>query len=218
MSTLLTLRHLSKSVKYTTLGKSWCTQSKIPFVIAPIHNMTPQVKTLTQKQSQPASASTESSDEWRIIYRLPLIRLASAFNRVKIPYGLLNACVVPASFAMEYSAQLPSGTASLISAVGITSWLTLAIFSMAIQNLVGIMYVNDTNDRMKLAYVDYWGKRHDVSINLDDLVPEWEKEKPSKFNFYQTLTLFSNDKVKYKLLQRYGTIEDPETFASIFGE
>ncbi|XP_013114413.1 transmembrane protein 186 [Stomoxys calcitrans] len=168
-------------------------------------------------QQQKGTVGPPENNEWRSIYRLPLIPLASAFNRLKVPYAYLNVVVIPGAFALENASQLPPTTAILISSVGITTLLTLSICSYFIRNLVGIIYINDDNDKLKVAYVDYWGKRHDQVIELKDLVPENEKRRPAKQDFYQSLTLYSNDKVKYKLLQRFGHIEDPEVFVTLFG-
>uniref|UniRef100_A0A1I8M0S4 Transmembrane protein 186 n=1 Tax=Musca domestica TaxID=7370 RepID=A0A1I8M0S4_MUSDO len=223
MTTLLALRGLSR----TWRGVATKTSVIKPKEMAPylrssneisrsIGSTTTAVRQREQQQQQPTQTNNE--DEWRTIYRLPLIRLASAFNRVKIPYGVFNALSIPGAFALEQASQLPPSTATLFAAVGLTSWMTLSICSMLTKNLVGIMYLNDDNDKLKLAYIDFWGKRNDVVIDLDDLVPENEKKRPSKFDWYQTLTLYSNDKVKFKLLQRFGQVEDPEAFVAIFGE
>ncbi|KAM7345503.1 transmembrane protein 186 [Cochliomyia hominivorax] len=213
MSTLLSLRHLGKIVKLSTANK-------FPGdLLNSNRNLLPATQCLATKVSTSDTNNlTDNKDEWRIIYRLPLIRLASAFNRVKVPYGMLNGITLPAAFALEQASQLPPATATLIGVVGLTSWCTLAICSLFIRNLVGIIYINDNSDKLKLAYVDYWGKRHDVCVQLDDVIPEMEKSRPSKFDFYQTISLYSDDKVNYKLLQRFGNIEDLETFVAIFGE
>lgn len=213
MSTILALRQLGKVLKYSPLNKTHGNLLKHQ------HKLLPATQYLaTKANAGTVNSSANNQDEWRIIYRLPLIRLASAFNRVKVPYGMLNGLVIPAVFALEQAAQLPAHTATLVGVVGLTSWCTLSICSLFVRNLVGIIYINDNNDKLKLAYVDYWGKRHDVCVELDDVIPEMEKEKPSKLDFYHTICLYSDEKVKYKLLQRFGSIEDPETFASIFGE
>ncbi|XP_073812491.1 transmembrane protein 186 [Musca autumnalis] len=219
MSTVLALRGLCRTwggISSQTFAKK-------------VNKMPPYLKTASEI-SRPLSSSTTAirqrqeqnrssdADEWRTVYRLPLIRLASAFNRVKIPYGIFNAIAIPGAFAMEQASQLPASTATLVGAVGLTSWMTLSICSLLTKNLVGIIYINDDNDKLKVAYIDFWGKRNDVVIAVDDLVPESEKQKPSKFDFYQTLTLYSNDRVKFKLLQRFGQVEDPEAFVAIFGE
>ncbi|XP_023299692.2 transmembrane protein 186 [Lucilia cuprina] len=212
MSSVLALRQLGNSLKYSSTVKNYGNLLRnSPLQI-------PLAQCMATKVNSKTTNTPAFQDEWRIIYRLPLIRLASAFNRVKIPYGILNGLTIPAAFALEQASQLPPTTAMLISAVGLTSWCTLAISSLFVRNLIGIIYVNDSNDKMKLAYVDYWGKRHDVCFNVDDVIPESEKSRPAKFDFYQSLRLYSDDKVNYKLLQRFGSIEDPETFVTIFGE
>ncbi|XP_075169519.1 transmembrane protein 186 [Haematobia irritans] len=207
MSKLLSLSNLRAVLKSSnTLAKI-----QTPNICRPLTGY----RTATSKSS--AQSVAAQTDEWRSIYRLPLIPLASAFNRLKVPYAYLNMITVPGSFALEQASQLPPTTAILISSVGITTLLTLSICSYFIRNLIGIIYINDDNDKLKFAYVDYWGKRHDVVVELNDVVPESEKRKPSKYNFYQTLTLYSDEKVKYKLLQRFGNIEDPEVFVTLFG-
>lgn len=218
MSTLLALRSLSKALKLPATAKYYAKMP--PYINASNTMLLRNIATNhTQQQQRPATVGTPTAgDEWRTIYHLPMIRLASAFNRVKIPYGILNAVVIPGAFAMEQATQLPPTTAMFISAVGVTTWMTLAICSYFVKNLVGFVYLNDNNDKLKLAYVDYWGKRCDIVIDLDDLVPESEKLKTSKFDFYQSLTFYSDEKMKYKLLQRFGSIEDREAFIAIFGD
>ncbi|XP_065368508.1 transmembrane protein 186 [Calliphora vicina] len=213
MSSILALRHLGNALKYTPATKNYGNLLKNHLTLSPAT----QCMVTKANINNPNTPST-NDDEWRIIYRLPLIRMASAFNRVKVPYGMLNGITIPAVFALEQASQLPPTTAVLVGAVGVTTWCTLAISSLFIRNLIGIIYINDNNDKLKLAYVDYWGKRHDVCVELADVVPEGEKSKASKFDFYQSLCLYSDDKVNYRLLNRFGMIEDPETFASIFGE
>lgn len=217
MSTLMALRHLGKTIKNTNAIKSHGGLFRFPLSKTPATQYL-NIKLQMATNSPASHVNNNNNDEWRIIYRLDLIRLASAFNRVKIPYGFLNGVTVPGAFALEQASHLPPSTSLLIAIVGLSSWCTLAICSFFIRNLIGIIYINDTGDKLKLAYVDYWGKRQDAFIDLDDLIPESEKAKPSKFDFYQTLCLYSDSKIKYKLLQRFGSIEDLQTFVAIFGE
>lgn len=216
MSTLMALRHLAKTLRSVhTIKSPGSSLHRLRLLNKPAIQF---LNTKNQMATMPSTSPVNSDDEdWRIIYRLGLIRLASAFNRVKIPYGILNGVALPGAFALEQISQLPPSTSLLIATVGLSTWCTLAITSLFIKNLIGIIYVNDKGDKIKLAYVDYWGKRQDVCIDLDDIIPESEKAKPSKFDFYQSLCLYSDDKTKYKLLQRFGSIEDPETFVAIFG-
>ncbi|TMW53634.1 hypothetical protein DOY81_001271, partial [Sarcophaga bullata] len=216
MSTLMALRHLGKFLANANTIKNHGCLFRLPLSKMPA---TQYFNTkLQMATNSPAShVNNNYNDDWRIIYRLDLIRLASAFNRVKIPYGFLNGITVPGAFALEQASHLPPSTSLLIAIVGLSSWCTLAICSFFVRNLVGIIYINDTGDKLKLAYVDYWGKRQDACIDLNDLIPESEKAKPSKFDFYQTLCLYSDNKIKYKLLQRFGSIEDHRRFHSSNG-
>lgn len=106
----------------------------------------------------------------------------------------------------------------LVAIVGVTSCLTLALSSLVFKNLVGFIYVNESNDKLKIAFINYWGEREDRIINVNDLIPNWEQKKPHKLVFYQLILLHSDPKVKYKLLHRHGAIENPYAFATLFGE
>ncbi|KAL9919214.1 transmembrane protein 186 [Glossina fuscipes fuscipes] len=161
---------------------------------------------------------TVDENQWETIYHLPLIRLASAYNRVKKPYGLFTALAIPAAYGLEHASQLPPSAGMLVAIVGVTSCLTLALSSLAFENLVGFIYVNESNDKVKLAFINYWGERDDRIINMNDLILSWEQKKPIKLGFYQLILLHSDPKVKYKLLHRHGAIENSQAFAALFGE
>ncbi|XP_067627655.1 transmembrane protein 186 [Eurosta solidaginis] len=167
-----------------------------------------------------ATAATTQSNttNWITIYRLPLIRLVAGFQRLKIYQGSLTALAVPISFALSQADFVSSGAVVVIAAIGGTGLITLALCGIIARNIVGFIYVNEDCDKVKLAYVDYWGKRCHVIAALNDLDIDWGKEGPAAFNVYQNIPLYSDKKQEFKLILNYGIIEEPETFAGIFGE
>lgn len=163
-----------------------------------------------------SSNDTEFKDNWQIVYHMPLAGLAAAFNHLKVPYGMINGVCLPGTFALEQANVLPPETGLTVAIIGISSWLTLAICSFAARNLIGFVYVNKNGDQVKLAYVDYWGKRQETIASIQDVHPY--RDFPILFDV--KLIMIHRDKNKprkYKILPTFGHIKDQFVFSAIFG-
>uniref|UniRef100_A0A034WKV8 Transmembrane protein 186 n=1 Tax=Bactrocera dorsalis TaxID=27457 RepID=A0A034WKV8_BACDO len=159
-----------------------------------------------------------ATPQWTTIYRLPLIRLAAGFQRLKIYQGVLTALALPISFTLTEFGTISPNSVAIVGAIGVSGLVTLTLFSLLIRNVVGFIYINDELNKVKVAYVDFWGKRTDAIIDINDLDVEWAKARPTAFNLYQKIRLYSDDTKSFKLLLNYGVIVEPETFCGIFGE
>lgn len=156
--------------------------------------------------------------QWTTIYRLPLIRLAAGFQRLKIYQGLLTTLALPISFTLSQFGTITPNSVAIVGVIGVSGLMTLTLFSLLVRNVVGFIYVNDELNKVKLAYVDFWGKRTDAIVDIDDLNVDWAKLRPTAFNLYQKIRLYSDKTKAFKLMLNYGVIVEPETFAGIFGE
>nr|XP_014101817.2 transmembrane protein 186 [Bactrocera oleae] len=166
-----------------------------------------------------ATTSNKSvTPQWTTIYHLPLIRLAAGFQRLKIYQGLLTALALPISFTLTQFGTITPNSVVIVGAIGVTGLATLTIFSLLVRNVVGFIYINDELNKVKLAYVNFWGKRMDAIIDINDLDVEWAKVRPTAFNLYQKIRLYSDKTKSFKLMLNYGVIVEPETFSGIFGE
>ncbi|XP_030375311.1 transmembrane protein 186 [Scaptodrosophila lebanonensis] len=162
--------------------------------------------------------STEKTTEWRTIYKLPIIRLVSAFNRLKIYQALLTAAGTPLAFALGEAGHISTHAASVCASIGVTGLITLTLGSYAAKNLVGFIYINEPEDHLKLAYVDFWGRRKETLIAIDDIPTVWDQSGPPRFSFYQLISDPNCSNRRYKLLHRLGTVTDPQLFVGLFGE
>ncbi|XP_034141922.1 transmembrane protein 186 [Drosophila guanche] len=156
--------------------------------------------------------------EWRTIYSLPSIRLVAAFNRLKIYQAALTAAGAPIAFALGQAGHVASDALGIYAAIGVSGLITLTLASYASTNLVGFIYINEQQDMLKLAYVDFWGRRVETLVEVDDLLPSWERGATSRLRFVLPITLRSDDKRRYKLLNRFGNIADPQLFEGLFGD
>lgn len=165
-----------------------------------------------------ATSNKSSTPQWTTIYRLPLIRLAASFQRLKIYQGLFIMLSVPVSFTLSQFGTITPNLVTIVGAIGVSGLMTLSIFSLLVRNVVGFIYINDDRNKVKVAYVDFWGKRADAIIDIDDLDIDWAKAHPTAFNLYQKIRLYSDETKSFKLMTNYAVIVEPETFTGIFGE
>jgi len=78
--------------------------------------------------------------------------------------------------------------------------------------------VNEQQDLVKLAYVDFWGRRQETLLDVEDLLPSWEQGRPSRLRFVSPICLRSDSKKRYNLLNRIGHVSDPQLFEGLFGD
>ncbi|CAD7011333.1 unnamed protein product [Ceratitis capitata] len=164
------------------------------------------------------NASANKTTEWTTIYRLPLIRLAAGFQRLKIYQGLFTTIALPISFGLSQVGHISPSSVAIVGSIGVSGLVTLSLFSLLIRNLIGFIYINNELDKVKVAYVDFWGKRCESIIDINDLDVDWSKARPTAFNIYQKIRLYSDKNQMYKLMLNYGVIVEPQTFTGIFGE
>ncbi|KAH8348991.1 hypothetical protein KR084_013076, partial [Drosophila pseudotakahashii] len=156
--------------------------------------------------------------EWRTVYSLPAIRIVAAFSRLKVYQAAITAAGTPIVFALGSAGQLSTDALAIYGTVGISGLVTLTLASYAASNLVGFVYVNEQQDLIKLAYVDFWGRRQEALLDTDDLLPIWEQGSPSRLKFVSPICLRSDPKKRFKILNRFGHVSDPQLFEGLFGD
>ncbi|XP_022228888.2 transmembrane protein 186 [Drosophila obscura] len=201
-------------------------RSHITKVRCPSASVPAAIQQLNQRRltTKPAAGRTASLDddasfsEWRTIYSLPSIRLVAAFNKLKIYQAALTAAGAPIAFALGQAGHVATDALGIYSAIGVSGLITLTLASYAATNLVGFIYINEQQDMLKLAYVDFWGRRVETLVETDDLLPSWERGSTSRLRFVLSITLRSDAQRRYKLLNRFGNIADRQLFEGLFGD
>ncbi|KAH8390184.1 hypothetical protein KR200_009242, partial [Drosophila serrata] len=156
--------------------------------------------------------------EWRTIYSLPGIRFVAALSKLKVYQAAITATGMPIAFALGHAGQVTTDALGIYAAIGVSGLATLTIASYAATNLVGFIYVNEQQDLLKLAYVDFWGRRKETLVDPQDLLPSWEQRTPSRLKFVSPICLRSDPSRQYKLLSRLGHVSDPQLFEGLFGD
>lgn len=93
----------------------------------------------------------------------------------------------------------------------------LSIYSAAIANTIGIVYMCQQNKNLQIAYVDFWGRQRFIDSSVEDM-HKCEKSKV-KFGLYKTLNIKTDtEQKKLKLPWNTCDIFDIKLFRRCFGK
>ncbi|XP_053673694.1 transmembrane protein 186 [Anopheles nili] len=162
------------------------------------------------------STDNDANDtNWNTIYHLPSILLTASLKRLKFYPVICTGITVPVAMGLAYLNIWSMATAEICGAIGLTTAMTLSIFGLFTNNLIGFVYCDDQLTKVKISFLDAKGKRQDRIYSVDDLVSR--TELPQSFlKIYFPVKNHENGDV-YKLVHRYGEIYDVHAFNKVFG-
>lgn len=160
-------------------------------------------------------AGDDSSVAYRIIYRFPHIRTARAISRMKLYQTALTGTCVPLSIFLYSNGH--AGPEVCIAAVSVSSFaaVMLCVMSAYTRRLIGLVAVSGDGSVIRLSHLTFWGKRHDVYVPPEDVVP-FSDTSENESDAYLKVRRYSSPDVLYLTL-KYGQIVDQEAVARVFG-
>lgn len=165
-----------------------------------------------QNKAPKLSAMDELRTNWEPIYRFPKIRLVSAINKLKNYQIAATVVSVPVTFLFFNDHLLT------VTYLGTTVLISLSIASFILKNSIGAVYVSKTDkDLVRIAYINFWGSRNDISLKVDDIVPLSHLPDSMTSKIYTKLK-FNNGQEELKLLSKDYEVIDFEQFSRIFGD
>jgi len=156
--------------------------------------------------------TSKTSSEWERVYNFQFIKGLVGLNRLKYYQAAITAIAVPISLAIPEVAD-----PVYFGYIGVSGIVTLSLASYAFRNTVGFIYTNQSQpEDVKFAYLDFWGRRQDVVLKIEDVTPLSEIPK-SIFNPLFTNLQFYNKHPKLKLVYKHGGIDNFDEFSRVFG-
>jgi uncharacterized membrane protein len=108
---------------------------------------------------------------FNIFYRFPYIIIMRALSRLKIYQTATMAVFLPVMKYMEITGQMPNDMFWAFTGMTGFSCAMLFIMSHFFRRLVGLMSLNEAEDTVKVSHLTFWGKRNDLFIPVDEIVP-----------------------------------------------
>lgn len=158
---------------------------------------------------------SEINKSWEPVYRNPFIIPITLVVRCKI-YHTIFTCLVFATsiyYYLEGSVQ-----ATQVAYMGIALSIVLLIlfgYSILYQRVIGIAYLSKDSKLVRLAHLDFWGKRIHSDISINNIVPL--SDVNLKLNtFHLKVARYDSRQVYYMNLGPKAVL-NPENFTLIFG-
>uniref|UniRef100_L7M1V9 Transmembrane protein 186 n=1 Tax=Rhipicephalus pulchellus TaxID=72859 RepID=L7M1V9_RHIPC len=170
------------------------------------------------KSETPGKAAQQDFDEseWTTIFRYPHIRFVQMLCRFKIYQCFATFVVTPPLMFSEYAQWMPTYANAAFLSVMVSSAVVLFLTGFVSERIVGMMYVNKDCTKLRVARLNFWGRRQDHVYDVKD-VAHFADAGQAWGSWYVELHRFSapNDPLIVSLKQ--GGIVNKELFTKVFG-
>lgn len=93
----------------------------------------------------------------------------------------------------------------------------LSLYSKALANTIGIIYICGQNKNLRVAYIDFWGRQKFIETTVDEL-HKWEKSSV-KYGLYKTVKAIDGKEERMLKVPLKGVdIYDMKLFRRLFGK
>lgn len=181
---------------------------------APIWSQTRLLFQSTTLLSQEKPASTNTT-QWIRVYHLPSIRVVRLICRLKLYQTGATIAMIPYVMYLYNIGQVTVGNVQATMGIATFACFMLAVLSHYFQRCVGRIGFNPVSEEVEISTLNFWGKRHNAVLPLEDIVPFSElPDNPT--DVYMVLRRYSSKQTAYLSL-KHGYIIDSESFRKIFG-
>ncbi|XP_017792726.1 PREDICTED: uncharacterized protein LOC108574614 [Habropoda laboriosa] len=160
---------------------------------------------------RPTVNSTRYPD-YKIIYNFPYVLHASLLNIMKRNFLLFMGASIPITVILQMLGYITVKTGISFIASGFVVLGPLQLICLFCNNSIGAIYLKD-NKNVIISYLNYWGKRVDLSTDVDDIIVG--STVPSTVPLYKMIHMKSC-KAKLKLHTKYGKIIEESNYHDIF--
>ena len=157
----------------------------------------------------------EIKSSWKLVYRNPFIFPISFMVRLKV-YHTAFCILVSTVFCYQFIEGSLSESELILYFVALVVVLLLLVgYSVLYRRLVGRIYISNDSKSVRLAHVNFWGKREDVTLPIKKIIPI--SDTNDKLNTFHIKIGLNNSAQTYYMNFGRKAILDPEAFALIFG-
>jgi len=175
----------------------------------------PLVSTTARKYSslpdkiQPSLAS-QDTQQFKMVYRFPYIVHARRICSLKLYQTAFVVTLTGASLVTQANIVLPLVVCSI-------SLGMLAIMGEYFRRLVGIIYVDLVNDKVKIYHLDFWGNRKDLILSVNGVIPIIDAgEHPA--DFYVKVQFYDKKQPPLYMTIKHGVVIDKDLFHRVVRE
>ncbi|KFP71537.1 Transmembrane protein 186, partial [Acanthisitta chloris] len=161
-------------------------------------------------------AGNERTEEFKLVYRFPGIKYCRVLSRLKLLQTAISVVMLPPICYLYLQDQVSQNIFLYTTGLAVFAGAMLYGMSYFFRRIIGLIYLSENGQTVRVAHLTFWGKRNDVYcpietvMTLDDTGDR--KEEPLlQFKRYN-----STDTLYFTI--KYGQIVDRQKFTQIFGE
>nr|XP_045596612.1 transmembrane protein 186-like [Procambarus clarkii] len=169
-----------------------------------------------ESRTTTASNPLQNGNNFQVIYKFPYIRVARALCRLKIYQTAVTSLAVPGTGYLAYVGVVQPGIFISATVINAFACVTLYVMGEIFRRIVGNIYYDGERRLVKVSHLTFWGRRSDVYIPPEDIIPLTDtSDNPT--DIYTQLLRYSQPKFNLFLCLRFGGIIDEEKFSNVFG-
>ncbi|XP_014673035.1 PREDICTED: transmembrane protein 186-like [Priapulus caudatus] len=161
------------------------------------------------------SAPEGDTNDFSVIYKFPYIVHMRVVSRFKIVQtGITSVVLLPMAALTAMGHVEPWLLTYTFGVTGLAAGM-LCVMSYFFRRLIGILALSNDGDMLKVSHMTFWGRRHDIYVPVDSVVPFSDCES----NPTDIFVNFMCDEITSHLYisLRFGGIVDREKFMQVFG-
>ncbi|RWS10445.1 cell death protein 3-like protein [Dinothrombium tinctorium] len=162
------------------------------------------------------SEGGKDEEKWKAIYKLRPINHGRFIVRLKLFQTVFVSILTPFSIYSYYINEITLN--ECMAAIGVASFalVMLYIYGNLFQKLIGFVYVNEANTKVKFAHLTFWGQRKDDIYDVKEIIPL--SDCNDRLNDLICKVQTTRDlQAKYFISLRHGNVLDEDKFLKTFG-
>uniref|UniRef100_A0A8D0HEF7 Transmembrane protein 186 n=1 Tax=Sphenodon punctatus TaxID=8508 RepID=A0A8D0HEF7_SPHPU len=173
------------------------------------------LSSLAQSRSILEKPTPENTEQFKVIYRFPGIRVCRVLSRLKLLQTGLTLIILPPVCFLYLQEQVSSGF--FLYVIGVASFAATMLYGMSffLRRLIGFMYLNDAGNMLKVSHLTFWGRRNDIFCPVETVMTLSDTGE-SENDILLPFKLSNSTSFLYFTL-KHGQIVDKERFAQVFG-
>uniref|UniRef100_A0A5S6QH61 Transmembrane protein 186 n=1 Tax=Trichuris muris TaxID=70415 RepID=A0A5S6QH61_TRIMR len=163
------------------------------------------------------SSFVANGHSWQPIYRFKWIALASAVSRLKLVQTAFTTLLVPVAAVAFQNGAISLIDLSCVVSVALFALIMLYVMSYGLRRIIGVVSVDSVASVIRIGYLDFWGRRRNVIVPIDDVVPLSDANVAPN-DFWAPVRRYSDTTFLLYLPLRQIEIVDMHKFCSVFGQ
>ncbi|XP_038077622.1 transmembrane protein 186-like [Patiria miniata] len=160
--------------------------------------------------------SNNCEKEYTTVYCFPGMRYLRVISRFKLAQTFFTMGIAPPMWYLHTVGLITEY--QLLYSLSVATFALVMLYSMSffLRRIIGFIYLHRNRDSIKIAHMNFWGRRRDQTIPLFDVIPIGETGERTSEILIRLRRYSTKEKLYFSL--KYGMITHQENFCEIFGD